>query len=382
MKYSDLKAELDKNNKIKRPFAPYQKKFTTGKEFKLDIKPRVRLAIGIPAVVILLLIFIGLNIKPQIDQQIQDWVKSSKGRKFELSSVEYGGFRYVSYGVVFSQVRARGLIRYDYPYFQPRHFQMDIPILQISFSFDFRRGIGIEIYIDGLEVRGGDFLPGASESPRRLESISELNFRTRIPVQLVPWQWKRSVLIWARQFKRWVFSGADMTDVFMVGNAAFAADGLTTRVYFHSVKKRNGSTHLEGDANDLRKIAHILEPKFTDEDVRIASKNLLKTPQLLYVRTLAEEKARALYQPGVAVSYDTVRHIFWSYFLTKIFSVDFALRVTDAHESYDSGNTAEESKKDLRNNAFGIEYAQSKLSEQEVAQMILNDPRVLENQGV
>lgn len=382
MKYSDLKAELDRKNKIKRPFAPYQKKITTGKEFKLEVKPRVRLAVGIPAVVILLLVFIGLNIQPQIDHQIQDWVKSSKGRKLELSSVEYGRLRFVSGGITFNQVHVRGLVRYDYPYFQPRHFQIEIPILRIYFSFDFRQGLGLGIYVYGLEARGGTLLPGVRENARRLESISELNFKTKFPIRLMPWKWKQSVLSWARQLKQWVFNGAHMVDVNMSGNAVFTADGLTTKVYFSSSKERNGSTYLEGDVQGLRKIAHILEPKFTEEDVRIASKNLLKTPQLLHVRTLAEEKAEALYQPGSGISYDTFRHIFWSYLLTKTFSANFALRVTDAHEAHDSGNTKEESEKDLRNNALGIEYAQRKLSEQEVARMILDDPRVLANQSV
>ena len=165
----------------------------------------------------------------------------------------------------------------------------------------------------------------------------------------------------------------------MSGNATFATDGVMPRVYFASSKERNRATYLEGDVNDLRKIARAMEPKFTEDDVRIASKNFLKTPRLLHVRTLAEAKAELLYQIDSLISYDTFRHIFWSYYLTQTFGPDFARRVTEAHETGDALNTVQESEKDRRNNALGIEYAQRKLSEQDVAKIILSDPRVLQN---
>jgi hypothetical protein len=178
-------------------------------------------------------------------------------------------------------------------------------------------------------------------------------------------------------FKNWVFKEEKLSDTRLAGNAMFVADGMPTKVYFSSAKERGGTTNLEGDKNDLRRVAQLIEPKVTDDDITIASKNLLKTPRLLDVRTRAEKKAGEFFAADTTVSYDTPRHIFWSYWLTQTFGANFALRVTDAHESGDSQNTAEEHEKDRHNNALGIEYAQRKLSEKETEEMIKTDSRIV-----
>lgn len=382
MKYSQLKNEIDRKTRKDDEFElKHYKKSKLKSDFKLSKKSYfIGAGLGVVFFVGIFLFWVVSGIEPFVKQKIEIWVERSKGRNFEVNFFEYGSFHFSRQGIVFKQVRARGITRYDYPYFQPRQFEMDIPILQIYFKGSFREGLGVGLHIHGLDVRGGNVLPEMEDSPRRLESISELNFQAWIPIGRALWKWKKQAIAWGRQLRGWVFNGAHMTDVHMSGNATFATDGVTTRVYFASSKERNRATYLEGDMNDLRKIAHAIEPKFTEEDLRIASKNFLKTPRLLHVRTLAEAKAEALYQFGSEISYDTFRHVFWSYYLTQTFGADFARRVTDAHETGDASNTARESEKDRRNNALGIEYARRKLSEQDVAKIILSDPRILQNQ--
>jgi len=381
MQYQQLKETLNIRNKIKQPFKP-QRKRSGFYSFSSYASPGV--------VALLLIAFFLLasflswhfykRLPEAAERKIKSWMSWSRGRSFEIQSFNYGGMNASMSGITFNQVSMRLKVRYEAPYFPPRYVQIVAPILRVYFRLDLRNGFQIGVSCDGLKALGGDLLPDVAPLSRRLESISDLSFQAWIPAGRSPYSWKPAVLNWVRKFKRWALEGSSMADVYLSGNAFFVADGKIERVYFSSFKERNGATYLEGDVNDLRKIASIIEPKFTEEDVRIASKNFLKTPRLLHVRTLAEAKAEALYQVGSGISYDTFRHVFWSYYLTQAFGVDFARRVTDAHEAGDAFNTAHESEKDRRNNAIGIEYARNKLSEQDVGKIILTDPRILQNQ--
>ena len=381
MKYQQLKEALANRNKIKRPFKSHRKR-SVFYSVASYASPRI-VAVFLVAF-FLLASFLSWQFYKRLpeaaERKIKGWTTWSRGRSFEIQSFNYGGMNASLRGFTFKQVSMRLKVRYEAPYFPPRYVQIVAPILQVYFRLDLRNGFQIGVSCYGLKALGGDFLPEVAPLSRRLESISDLSFQAWIPAGRSPYSWKPAVLNWVRRFKRWALEGASMASVYLSGNAFFVADGKTERVYFSSSKERSGATYLEGDVNDLRRIAHVLEPKFTEEDVRITSKHLLKAPRLLHVRTLAEAKAEALYQVGSEISYDTFRHVFWSYYLTKTFGADFARRVTDAHETGDALNTAQESEKDRRNNALGIEYAQSKLSEQDVEKIILTDPRILQNQ--
>lgn len=378
MKYSDLKRAVEKDY-IKDDWRKtYSKtKLKAKKKFTLDLRlvlmGSVFLAVSL---FVFFAVWVCVNVEPTVNQKIERWMSQSKGRNFEINSFEYRDFSISLKGMVFTQVQARGVIRYDYPYFQPRQFELDIPILHIYPRWGLRSGLRLGMSFNGLEIKGGPLLPGVQESRRRLDAISNLTFQTWISIGGSPWRWKRNLVGWARQFKNWALNGARMSSVYMGGDAKFIADGVAVKVYFFSRKEKDGQTHLEGDWNDMRQIAHVIEPKFTDEDVSVAAKNLLKTPKLLNIRTRAEKKAEEMHKPDSDFNYDIPRHIFWSYWLTQAFGPDFAFQVTDAHEIGDLGNTTEEHKKDRHINTLGIEYAQRKLSEKEVEQMIYTDSRI------
>ncbi len=357
-----------------------QKKYKPGPKFKLAIKKSFLKWMALS--VILLIVFIVVSpwtiviLRPQVDQKITELMHRSKGRQLEFNSVHLGVVQLTQGGLIFNQVQAHGTIRYQYPYFQPRHFAVYIPMMQINFKYGFSGGFRVSVRVTGLEVKGGAVISGVEESQRRLESISDVNFKTAIHIGMSPWKWKRHAVKWARQFKSWALDGQQMKNIDLSGNANFAADGARIKVYFYSRKDHRGAAYLEGNPEDLRRIAQAIEPKFTNEDIAIASRNLLKTPALLDIRTRAEKKSEEIYKSELGIGDDAIRHIFWSYWLTQKFGADFALRATDAHEIGDFQNTDAEHEKDRRNNALGIEYAQRKFSEDAVEKIIFTDSRI------
>lgn len=376
MKYEDIKYEVEKKHMLRKNFK---------RNNYAHFDKRLFFAITglcIVLAAILFVLWVPSFARPVINESIKSWVKSSKGHKLEVTSFDYRKMSVSLSGITFEQVQAKGALRFDYPYFPPRQFEIDIPVMQVSFKWHFSSGFRLGLAISGLEVKGGDLLPSLAEAPRRLEAISKLTFQAWISVRGMPsLQWKRQLVDWARQFKNWALNGAHMQSVYMSGNATFLVDGVLAKVRFFSEEERNGSSSLRGDQNDMRQIALLIEPKFTEQDVWVATKNLLKTPKLLDIRTRAEAKAEATYKAESGISYDTFRHIFWSYYLTQSFGRDFAVRVTNAHEFEDPMNTAEESEKDRRNNTLGAEYAQRKIPENEIEKMIVTDPRVRQNQA-
>lgn len=377
MKYSDLQRRIKRNINQEPDFKPYRK--VTRSDSRIIFA-------GIFLVLIALVwgvfFIVSENLKAQITNQIEDWVTWSHSRQFEITHLEHGEVQLTRFGFIVKQIRARGIQRQGFSYLPSQHFQVRIPLVQVYFRPSLSRGLKLGISFQGLDIWSGKILHVTEETGRRLDALSDVSFRAWIPLRGLPLNWPGQIIDWARQFKKWVFFGAHMPDVYLSGNASFIADGERMQVYFLSGKERNGETYLQGDPNDLRLIAQVIEPKFTEMDVVIASRNFLKTPQLLTIRTRAEDKAKAVFQSDSGISYDTYRHIFWSYFLAKNFDSEFAWKVTDAHETADSGNTEAESEKDRRNNALGIEYAQQGFSEREVEEMILTDPRIKENQAI
>ncbi len=379
MQYSELKAKLKRS-----PYTPRRKSEEIYKRID-GKKPFLKWAVLSVLLLVIFLVaspWVFVALRPQVDHKIESLIHRTKGRKIELDSVDLGIIQLTHGGLIFNQVRAHGTIHYEYPYFQPRQFDIYIPILQINFQYGLSSGFRVNIQATGLEAQGREVVPGVEETSRRLESVSDVNFKTAIHIGASPWKWKRQAIKWARQFKAWALDGSQMKDINLSGNANFVADGVLTKVYFSSRKERKGAAYLVGDADDLRRVAQIIEPKFTEDDIAIASKNLLKTPKLLDIRTHAEKMAEKIYKPDSNFEYDVPRHIFWSYWLTQIFGPKFALSVTDAHEAGDLENTTTEHEKDRHDNALGIEYAQRKLSAKEVEKMILTDSRIPRNKTI
>jgi hypothetical protein len=183
MQYEDLKYKVEKRFISQKKYKPTQS-FYFDKRLIFTLS-----AFFIMLAVVIFLLWASVNIRPIINHKIERWVHQSQGHKFEVDTFDYRTLRFTAGGVIFEQVRAHGKVRYEYPHFQPREFDLYIPMAQISFRFGLRHGLRLAIFLNGLEVVGGPLLPGIEEEKRRLEAVSDMTFETAIPLSgWSPWR--------------------------------------------------------------------------------------------------------------------------------------------------------------------------------------------------
>ncbi len=329
-------------------------------------------------VILILVMAMGLLVlKPYFDRELQSFIKHTQGRNVEISFFDYGKVRLSGLGIILKHVRARGATRIQHPYFEPREFDLSVESMRVGLQRFQEKSFEVDIEISGMDIKGGRMFRDNPDDHERLESISGLNLQTRLVLKGLPFFWKDQLLNRGKEFKAWAFDNQPIQNLKLEGKAVFVVDDWPVKTKFHSVANANGFVRLEGDAEDMREIAKMIEPKFTDSDIELASKNLLKTPRLLNIRTKAEMQAIRLKGRDPEIVYDVPRHIYWSYWLAKTFGEVFAREATNAHEIGDELNSSVESDKDRHHNALGIEYAGENYSEKKVEEMIFSDKRVI-----
>lgn len=247
----------------------------------------------------------ALILKPRLDHQLQKWVKKTERTNFEISFFDYGKLKLSRSGIVLQDVRARGVSRFDHPYLDPREFEVAISKVHLNLTQLRLQGVEVEVQIFGLNARGGRLLHEDREDHERIESVSKMDFQARVFFQGYPRSWKEQILKYARLYKDWIFQDKPMKNLSMSGKAVFLVEDWPISVRFHSVQNENGEVHLEGNAEDLRIIAEMIEPKFTESDLMLASQNLIRTPKLLRFRRDAEMRAIELQKRDPEIAYDT-----------------------------------------------------------------------------
>lgn len=339
---------------------------------------RFFLKVMVGIIALLIILFMSLMVlKPQLDRQLRAWVKETQGKSFEILFFDYGQSRFDGANLILAGVRAKGISRIQHPYFEPREFEMKTDEVRIGVNHISRDGVEVQIHISGFAAHGGQLLNEDSDDQERLESVSKLNLQTSFFLKGSPFSWKEQVMKEAQVYRSWVFNDQAIRGLQMSGKAVFMVDGWPISVRFFSVQNEAGEVHLEGNPEDLRVIAEMIEPKFTEADLYLAAKNLVKMPKLLHIRREAEMRAVKLDKRDPEITYDTFRHIFWSYWLTKAYGAEFARETTNAHEIGDITNSPEESDKDRHHNALGVEYAEKGLSEEDVEKIIFEEPRIV-----
>jgi hypothetical protein len=126
---------------------------------------------------------------------------------------------------------------------------------------------------------------------------------------------------------------------------------------------------------DLREIALAKGLDLVDEQIDIVSRYPLRVPQLL---TLTEQ-ARALstrHAPDDVWLRDAMRHVIWSFMLSRSFGSEFATKVTDAHE-LQPGNSPNERLMDFHNNAIGRRLLAENVPLADLPERVRSDPAVI-----
>ena len=106
---------------------------------------------------------------------------------------------------------------------------------------------------------------------------------------------------------------------------------------------------------DIEKIAESADVVLSDEQIDLVSLYPVRVPALIMITDQARDYSHQEF-PKQHWLQDALRHISWSYLLTKEFGSDFAKQVTDAHE-INPGNTPDEHAMDYHNNAVGRRFA-------------------------
>ena len=134
--------------------------------------------------------------------------------------------------------------------------------------------------------------------------------------------------------------------------------------------ERQGSLfRLRFSKPDVIKIAEASDVELSDDQVEIISLYPIRVPELIRITDEARDFSKQEFsdQPWLA---DALRHVSWSYLLTREFGADFAKQVTDAHEM-NPGNTPNEHLMDYNNNAVGRIFAEDGVSFEELPLHVL-----------
>jgi len=316
-------------------------------------------------------------IRMLLDDVLLELGRDSSGSSIQFSVEDYGKLRWVENGLVFEDIRALGVIRSRQDDVQSREFDLSIEKIRLDLLSYSQESLKVAIEIDGLNAKGERLVAQAQSTEPRLDSVTELGFRSAVLLEGSPFMWKAQFLQRVREIHAWAFADRPIQNLETRGQALVLVGHQLMPVRFHSVTNSRGQVHLEGNVEDLHAVAKAIEPKFTDADLQVAAKNLLKAPRLLTIRNKAEMQAVQLKNRDPEILYDVPRHIFWSYWLAQAFGSDFAREVTAAHEIGDTSSSPANTAIDHHHNELGIEYAKRQLTEAEVEKLIFEDPRVV-----
>jgi hypothetical protein len=160
------------------------------------------------------------------------------------------------------------------------------------------------------------------------------------------------------------FSGEVILDI---EGVAQAANLYTERV---------GETfRLRFREDDIRAIAQARGMDLVPEQIEIISLYPLRAPVILALT----EQARALatqHAPDDVWLQDAMRHVIWSFLLTRTFGPVFATTVTDAQELR-PGNTPNERAMDFHNNAIGRRFVSENFPLAALPRRVRSDPDVI-----
>jgi hypothetical protein len=165
-----------------------------------------------------------------------------------------------------------------------------------------------------------------------------------------------------------------------VGEVAFSGevildiDGVDRVATLYT--ERTGETFkLRFREDDIRAIAQAKGLDLVPEQIEIVSLYPLRAPVLL----MLTEQARSLatrHAPDDVWLQDAMRHVIWSFLLTRTFGPVFATRVTDAQELR-PGNTPDERAMDYHNNAVGRRFVAENVPLAALPRRIRKDPDVI-----
>jgi hypothetical protein len=158
------------------------------------------------------------------------------------------------------------------------------------------------------------------------------------------------------------------------GEVILEIDGVAQAANLYT--ERVGETfRLRFREDDIRAIAQARGMDLVPEQIEIVSLYPLRAPVILALTDQARALAMQHAQDDLWLQ-DAMRHVIWSFLLTRTFGPVFAATVTDAHELR-PGNTPNERAMDFHNNAIGRRFVSGNVPLADLPRRVLSDPDVI-----
>ena len=166
----------------------------------------------------------------------------------------------------------------------------------------------------------------------------------------------------------------------LVGNFEFSGDVLVRirDVTYPALlyTERSGEQYrLRFRRADLEAMVDAAEVDLSPEQIEIVSLYPIRVPFLFEITRQARGLSNEHY-PDDFWHRDALRHLAWSFLLTREFGPEFALEVTDAQETRGT-NTPNERAMDFHNNALGRRFAADGTQLQQLPMMVESHPEVI-----
>ncbi|WP_296810057.1 hypothetical protein [Thiocapsa sp.] len=244
--------------------------------------------------------------------------------------------------------------------------QLDIATLEVRLTHPFSlRG---SIQATGLEVR-----LDPSDRPRQLPFDRFTNVRLAIG-DLPLGNPRQAAKTIREKLKALFFENHAVGEVEFSGDVILDIDGVDQVATLYT--ERVGETFkLRFREDDIRAIAQVKGLDLVPEQIELVSFYPLRAPVLL----MLTDQARALatrYAPDDVWLQDAMRHVIWSFLLTRTFGPIFATTVTDAQELR-PGNTPDERAMDYHNNAIGRRFVAENVPLAALPRRVRKDPDVI-----
>jgi hypothetical protein len=284
----------------------------------------------------------------------------------ELGDITFSGLRISPWlnGLVLSDMQAQLDL-------QPRdrtklRSRLEIATLEVRLTHPFSlRGA---VQATGLEVR-----LDPSDRPSRLPFDRLSNARLTI-ADLPLGDPRRAVSTISEKLQALFSENRAVGEVEFSGEVILDIDGVTRVAKLYT--ERAGETFkLRFREDDIQAIARAKGMDLVSEQVEIVSLYPLRAPVILALT----DQARALsiqYEPDDVWLQDAMRHVIWSFLLTRTFGPAFATTVTDAQELR-PGNTPNERAMDFHNNAIGRRFVSENVPLADLPHRVRSDPDVI-----
>jgi hypothetical protein len=158
------------------------------------------------------------------------------------------------------------------------------------------------------------------------------------------------------------------------GDVVLSMEEKQARIHIYDVR-RDGITSLRFSTEDVMEAARMLDTELVQAEAELIAHHPNRVPQMIKITRQAKGYAAGLHQQNENIPEDALRHVYWSYLLTKAFGPDFAKAITDARET-EPGNTPAERQMDYTNNAAGQKYALAGVKEKDIVDKVLHAPEV------